>query len=345
MSGILPSASNHPVWSPIAGEIHAVIWDRVGLEVVQGFVREWASNWLKKFNSAESSQQESLARVRQQLHYPDYETLPLIADNLPYDRQMQQAIDAIKDWQPWLPELPLPPSPHRPRSLAEKWASLAALHDVYDLTGDTVLPWPLPEDDLDMVAFTEWFRGEAGAYQLLMRKAFELQPDCKSAIRRWLTDVSKDTLPKESTDLSQLRDLIEAAVASGAKSRARGGAVDEEKPKNKVEKLNKTEKKFLNLLEDYHNWQQSQFELTGKKRFNEAGWLEAQDKWPKRSKNFFTEMDRDRDSYSDFDGSILLSQLLDNARKVRLKYYGDGETKKPILFNPPFRRNKEVLPK
>ena len=86
-------------------------------------------------------------------------------------------------------------------------------------------------------------------------------------------------------------------------------------------------------------------EIVIRPQFNEAGWLEAQDQWPTRSNNFFKEMDEDRDSDSDFDGSILLSRLLDNARKIRLKYYGDGETKKPILFNPPFRRNKEVLPK
>lgn len=199
MSGILPSASNHPVWSPIAGEIHTIIWDRVGLEIVQGIVRKWASNWNAEANSAKVMKKEP--------------------------------------WQALNPALPLPPSPHKRRSLAEKWASLAALHDVYDLTGDTVLPWPLPEDDLDLVAYAKWIRGEAGAYQLLMRKAIALPPNCERNIRRWLTDVCKDTLPKESNDLSQLRDLIEAAVASGAKSKGKRRAVGEAKAKKKeVEK-------------------------------------------------------------------------------------------------------------
>jgi hypothetical protein len=234
MSGILPSASNHPVWSPIAGEIHAVIWDRVGLKTVQGFVKEWASDWGAGVNDAEAARQEKFAWARQALHYPEDRTLNLIANNLPDDWQLKEAL-----WELKLPELPLPPLPHRRRSPAEKWASLAALHDVYDSTGDTVLPWPLPEDDLDLVAFTEWFRGEAGAYQLLMRKASELPPDRMSAIRRWLTDVSKDTLPKESksNDLSQRLERIEAMVATVAKSKGTRGAVDEAKAKKKeVEK-------------------------------------------------------------------------------------------------------------
>ena len=195
MSSILPFASgHHPVWSPIAGEIHDAIWDRVGREIVQGFVQEWASNWVNEFNATESSQQESLARVRQELHYPDDQTLPLIANNLPYDRQMQQAIDAILTWQPKLPALPLPPS-HSPRSVAEKWAGLAAVHDVFDLTGDKVLPWPLPKDDQDLAALTEWIRGEGGAYQVLLRKAGELTETYAEPVRRWLEDVKKATPP------------------------------------------------------------------------------------------------------------------------------------------------------
>lgn len=112
-----------------------------------------------------------------------------------------------------------------------------------------------------------------------------------------------------------------------------------------VKKPSREEKKYLNLLEDYHNWQQSQFDLTGRERFNGADWLEAQDNWPKRSKNFFKERDQDRESDSDFDGSDLLAQLLDNARKIRLKYYGNDETSKPNLFKPLFKREKQILPK
>ncbi len=235
MSGILPFADvYHPIWSSLANEIHAAFWHRVGLEVVQGFVREWASNWVNEFNAAQSSQLESLARVRQGLHYPDDQTLPLIPDNLPHNRQMQQAIDAIKGWQPLLPTLPLPPS-HKSLSLTEKWAALAAVHDVFDLSGDKVLPWPLPEDDHDLVALTEWLRGHGGAFCFLMQKASKLRDSDSAVIRTWLMDFNNDTPPKAPTpnDISCQLERIEAAVATFAKLKIRRRPVDEAKAKKK----------------------------------------------------------------------------------------------------------------
>lgn len=216
MSGILPFADvYHPIWSPVANKIHAAIWDHVGLEVVQGFVQEWASKWVNDFNTPDPAQQESLARVRQELHYPDDETLPLLADNLPDDWQLKEAL-----WQPKLPALPLPPS-HSSCSLPEKWAGLAAVHDVFDLTGDKVLPWSPPEDDHDIIAFTEWNRGEGGAYQELLRKVSKL-PETKTyvvPIRRWLTDVSRDTPPKV-TKPNVLPKVVEWAKDSEESSNA-----------------------------------------------------------------------------------------------------------------------------
>ncbi len=195
MSSILPFAcGHHPVWSPLANEIHAAIWDRERLEIVQGFVREWASGWVAKVNTAGAKQQETFARVRQSLHYPEDWTLSLIADNLPEDQELRQARDAAWTWQPEFPELPLPPS-HRPRSPAEKWAALSAVHDVFDLSGDKVLPWPLPEDNQDLVAFTEWMRGEGGAYLVLMRAASALTDNEADAVRRWLKDSKKGGAP------------------------------------------------------------------------------------------------------------------------------------------------------
>ena len=93
------------------------------------------------------------------------------------------------------------------------------------------MPWPLPDDDLDLIAFIKWFDGDAGAYQLLMRKAFELPPDCKSAIRRWLTDVSKDIPPQapNSTDISQRLGRIEAAIGKIVKPTGTRGSVGEAK--------------------------------------------------------------------------------------------------------------------
>lgn len=160
MARILPFASSpDPVWTPIAEEIHAAIWDRVGLGPVQEHVREWAADWIDRRDNAEP-----------------------------------EAVDSFHDpkWQPISPELPLPPS-HLQRSLAEKWAALAAVHDVFDFTGEKVLPWPVPEDDENLKAFSSWMRGAGGAYSSLMREASESTAEAASCIRRWLSDVAGDS--------------------------------------------------------------------------------------------------------------------------------------------------------
>lgn len=190
MSSLLPFTSgSHPVWSPMANEIHAAIWDHVGLEKVQGFVREWASGWSAGLNAQEAARQQKFALARQALHSPDDSTLNLIADNLPDDWQLKEAL-----WEPVPPDLPLPPS-HRPRSLAEKWAALAAVHDVFDLSGDKVLPWPIPEDDQDLPALTEWMRGEGGSYLVLMRAAAALTDTEADPVGRWLEDLKNGGAP------------------------------------------------------------------------------------------------------------------------------------------------------
>jgi hypothetical protein len=189
----------------MANEIHAAIWDYVGLGKVQGFVREWASNWVALVNAAEAKRQEKFAFARQALHYPDDRTLNLIADNLPDDWQLKEAL-----WDPKLPELPLPPS-HRPRSPAEKWAALAAVHDVFDLTGEKVLPWPLPEDNQDLAAYTEWMRGEGGSYLVLMRAASALTDTEADPVGRWVEDVK----PAIGEYLSLRGQEVAAATAAG----------------------------------------------------------------------------------------------------------------------------------
>lgn len=247
MPGILPFSSYHPIWSPIAGEIHAVIWDGVGLGKVHVFSEEWAKTWVADCIT-EDQQQENLARVRLELGFPEDWTLGLIADNLPDDKRIRQASDMLHDWQPKLPELPLPPS-HRSRFAAEKWAALAAVHDVFDLSGDKVLPWSLPEDDYDLLALTEWMRGNGGAFSLLMRRASELRDSDSSVILRWLADVSKDTPPKDkkSNDHSQQREPFEAVGASDAKSKGRRG---NSKGKNK-EPFDRTLFGWLKLYHKY----------------------------------------------------------------------------------------------
>ena len=166
MSGILHFACvQNLVWTPVAREIHSAIWDRVGLKIVQGRVREWAIAWNDKAK-AFALEQEKKNELRKN--------------------------DA--DWCPVFPAMPLPPS-NESISIAEKWASLAAIHDVFGFTGDKVLPWPLPEDDHDLVACTEWLKGDAGAYQLLLRRASEL-PECYAeTVRYWLEYLMSGAVP------------------------------------------------------------------------------------------------------------------------------------------------------
>lgn len=123
---------------PAADEIHKAVWNRVGLATVQEFVREWASSWVAQVNGTEAARQEKLKLAQETLENwsgPEDaipgERLYLLPDDL------QEAI--------WQSErlLPLPPS-HRPRSVVEKWAALAAVHDVFDFTGEKIFPWPLP---------------------------------------------------------------------------------------------------------------------------------------------------------------------------------------------------------
>jgi hypothetical protein len=155
MSGILPFAlDRHPLWSQLSREIHEAVWRDVGVSVVQIYVYAWASDWLGACKSAESKEQG--------------------------------------EWQWLLPSLPLPPS-HETRTISEKWASLAAVHDVYDLTGDKILPWPLPEDDHDLSAYTQWMNSEGGAYQTLMRRAGQLPEDHVHWIRVWLADAKDES--------------------------------------------------------------------------------------------------------------------------------------------------------
>jgi hypothetical protein len=168
MSGILHFACvQNLVWTPVAREIHSAIWDRVGLEIVQGRVREWATTWNDKAK-AFAIEQEKHNEIR------------------------KNDADWCSDWYPVFPAMPLPPS-NESISIAEKWASLAAIHDVFGFTGDKVLPWPLPKDDHDLVAYTEWLKGDAGAYQLLLRRANELPESYAETVRYWLEYVKKHT--------------------------------------------------------------------------------------------------------------------------------------------------------
>ena len=179
MSGILPFASiQNPVWTPLAREIHSAIWERVGLEVVRGYVREWATTWNGKSKASAIEHEKQNELFKNEANW-------------------------CSDWHPILPAVPLPPSSES-ISMVEKWASLAAIQDVFGFTGDKVLPWPLPKDDHDLVAYTEWLSGDARAYQLLLRRASELPESYADTLRDWLSSARKNphivvtsSLPKD----------------------------------------------------------------------------------------------------------------------------------------------------
>ena len=157
----------------------------MGLAKVQEFVREWASAWVAQDNAIQATAREK-ARIAEQVLEHWSESLEITQEQC-LDRLPEYLQEALREPEP--PELPLPPSHRRARSLAEKWAALAAVHDVFDVTGDKVLPWPLPADENGLVAFAEWMGGEGGAFWGLMRAASELTDTEAEWVCRWLKDV------------------------------------------------------------------------------------------------------------------------------------------------------------
>jgi len=239
VNSVLPfSETPHGKLTPLAQDIHAAVWDRVGLAKVQGFVREWASAWVAQDNAIRTTAHEE-ARTTEQVLEHWSESLEIT---------QEQCLDRLPEflqetfWEPEPPELPLPPS-HRARSLPEKWASLAAVHDVFDMTGDKVLPWPLPADEKDLLAFAEWMGGEGGAFWGLMRAARELTDTEAEGVCRSLDDVmqahgTRDEPPAEEAltappplPLPMLTSWREILVALGLKNN--------HEDQGKVSRLNK----------------------------------------------------------------------------------------------------------
>lgn len=193
MSGLLPFALNrHDVWSPFAVQIHAAVWDRVGLERVQEYVRQWWAEW-----------QESQSRYASK-----------VAELRPEDPSCRS---------PEAPTLPLP-SPKCKRSSAEKWAVLAAIHDVFWRDGEKINPWPEPKDgpapktDKErkqvLGVHAEWVKGGGFVYRQLLEQVLkladidlELAKSERRVLDRWLTEVAGlavDLAPEEQTILETL---------------------------------------------------------------------------------------------------------------------------------------------
>jgi hypothetical protein len=107
-----------------------------------------------------------------------------------YRRRAKERVEAIVPARPFGPVypsdplLPLPPD-HGVRSLVEKVASLAAIHDVYWTDGEKVNPWPEPVDDKDYPAWME----AVEAFEGLMKQAAQLDKGHAGVVTRWLKDV------------------------------------------------------------------------------------------------------------------------------------------------------------
>lgn len=262
MSGILPFASApHPVWTPVANEIQHVIWHLVGVGKVQGYVRDWARAWTVQAKCSAIEQE-----VQNALH-----------GNAP---------NWSMEWHPVLPSMPLPPSSDRSLSVTEKWASLAAVYDVYGFNGDKVLPWPLPEDDKDLVAFAKWMRGDGGVYHLLMRRAADLPETFVDTVRAVLLGLS----PTKKLDLGRAKP-------------------------NRVQTPEeaKSEAKLIAFLEEYESWQAGKKADTGRKRLAPRDWLKDRKSWSQSSKRLLESRCREIDGTEE----EVLKLTLGAARKAK----------------------------
>jgi len=85
------------------------------------------------------------------------------------------------------------PLDHGPLSLPEKWAGLAAIHDVY-WKGDKINPYPLPPDKHDFHTWTKW-NGNSFDYRLLMRRVGHLVDTDEPFVTQWLRDVTAELAP------------------------------------------------------------------------------------------------------------------------------------------------------
>jgi hypothetical protein len=193
----------HPVWAPLAAKIHEAVWDDVGLEKVQGFVRQWA----EEFNQREAEvkkAQEDWKRKAKKLTDKAPERFcqhqlaqAKLLENNPKHVCQPYPVKMVSTPCPPNLELPLPP-PHRTLSKLEQWADLAAIHDYYG-TGEKVNLWPLEQKDeplptnkRDRNRDLEELRKQAVGdhYWHLIEEAGRLAEGYKADVERWLKDLA-----------------------------------------------------------------------------------------------------------------------------------------------------------
>ena len=194
MGSLLPLASEpHPAWSPFAAEIHAAVWEGVGLVKVQEYVRRWAAEYGRLWDAWEAEREKACTdnkhynpgspQVHRQVESNWSDSLGV--DERECRRLLPPLLIGAKP--PEEPLLPLPPS-HRRLSFIQKWAGLAAVHDHYWLDGEKILPWgESPDGEVDE-ASVRWEEA-AGWFRALMGEAAELDEEHRPVLTAWLKEV------------------------------------------------------------------------------------------------------------------------------------------------------------
>ncbi|MCC6126015.1 MAG: hypothetical protein IT426_13705 [Pirellulales bacterium] len=175
----------NPVWTPLAEEIHRIVWDDVGLPTVQGFVRQWAESYNREVKCRKRIREEVVTHWAESLELSEVDCIHLIP----------KAFSSSYD--PSWPELPLPPG-HRLLSPEEKWSCLAAIHDAYRIDGDKINPWPEPPDEplrsptdrADIGPFKAWLFDGGWDFRMLLQRAANLADTAEPVVSRWLLEVT-----------------------------------------------------------------------------------------------------------------------------------------------------------
>jgi hypothetical protein len=209
MAAFFPYASeSHPVWSPLAEAIHKAVWGRVGLAVVQRFVRLWADDRDEAGRRRDRAETAERNRIRAEVvdHWAESLGLPKVDCY----GLLPEALELLV--QPRA-EQPLPPD-HRatPLSPVAKWAGLAAIHDVY-WKDEKINPWPepagavppwtlSPDDERYSEVQEAWETlsaaiDEAWPYKTLLDRVSRLGNDDAPVITAWLRELTRTEPPSE----------------------------------------------------------------------------------------------------------------------------------------------------
>lgn len=203
MSGLLPFApESHRVWSRFAADIHATVWDRVGVEKVREFVRCWGATLKRGPLSPAWDAWETAGRGVKDPDRVTAEVTEHWGDSLEVDEEERRQLlppsipDRPDESTPSDLRLPLPLS-HDRRSTEEKWATLAAIHDAYWLDADKINPFPEPANQQDLKAGTAWVTAGGFVYRQLLEQVLKSADiDLKRAkseqrvLNRWLKEVA-----------------------------------------------------------------------------------------------------------------------------------------------------------